>query len=230
MMLLHLAGHSGAGKTRLLTALPARGVTAPRAVLCTSRLPRDAEIHGRDYYFLTRGAVAALPRESFFVGPVREQLQAVDLVQLEEDLKNNLLVLVEIHPTLWPGLKQAMTDRLGDRLRTASVFMTAVDPEAIRAMPDNDARGRYIRTEVERTLTWRAKDSSASIGRRVASAVGEILKALGLDGRTDYDRVLHSSPEGPDGQDDWTRGGAPVGRAGRALDEFVQFVEETRNA
>lgn len=226
-MLLHLTGHSGAGKSRLLAALPERGVTCPRAVLYTSRLPRAGEMHGRDYYFLSRGALAALPEEDFFVGPVRDLLQAVDLAQLQEDLESNDLVLIEIHCDLWPGVRAAVSRRVGSRLRTASIFMTAVDPAAIEVLPDNNARASYIESEVERILTWRGKDAPKKIARRAKSAVDEILKALGLDGKTDYDRIFHSSPEGPDGEDDWTRGGTPVGRAKAVLDDFAKLAGMT---
>src|SRR5436305_295791 len=95
MMLLRLSGHSGAGKSRVTAALSRFGVTCPRAVLYTSRAARDGEIHGRDYYFLSRGAIAALPRSDFYMGSVREMLQAVDLSQLEIELQSNRLVLVE---------------------------------------------------------------------------------------------------------------------------------------
>ena len=122
MLLLRLSGHSGAGKSRLTAALPRFGVTCPRAVVYTSRLSREGEAHGRDYYFLSRAAINALPREDFYVGPVREMLQAVDFDQLELDLKANDLVLVEIFHTLWPGLEKRIKDRIGNELRTASIW------------------------------------------------------------------------------------------------------------
>jgi guanylate kinase len=90
MLLLRLSGHSGAGKSRLTAALPNLGVTCPRTVLYTSRLARPGEVHGQDYYFLSYGAINALPSSDFFVGPVREMLQGVDLSQLESDLKSNM--------------------------------------------------------------------------------------------------------------------------------------------
>ena len=83
MLLLRLSGHSGAGKSRLLAELPKLDITCPRAVLYTSRLARTGERHGQDYYFLSRSAIAALPAADFYIGPVREMLQAVDLSQLE---------------------------------------------------------------------------------------------------------------------------------------------------
>jgi hypothetical protein len=227
MILLHLAGHSGAGKSRLIAALPKCGISVPRAVLYTSRAPRDGEVHGRDYYFLSKGAIAALPRESFFVGNVREMLQAVDLQQLQESLESeaHFLVLVEIFADLWPDLRARIAERFGGELSTASVFLTAVDPEIVKALSDNEIRGRYIHNEVERILTWRQKDEADKVASRAKSAVDEVLAAVGQSGDHKYDYILHSSAEGPDGADDWTRAEAPVGRAKQVLDTVVGLVK-----
>lgn len=233
MILFHLGGHSDAGKSRLMAALPSRGIYVPRAVLYTSRQPRDGEIHGVHYYFASKGAIAALPADRFFVGPVRRMLQAVDLVQLEDDLTSgeNKLVLIEIFSDLWPKLLTELTYRpsiqhIEGGLRTVSVFLTAVDPDIVRALPDNAIRGRYVEGEVQRYLVWRGKDEPDQVAARAKSAVGEVLGALGLipgQGST-YDLVLHSSPEGPDGHDDWTRSQQPIGRAGEVLETVVQLL------
>lgn len=230
MMLVRLSGHSGAGKSRLTAALPKHGVQCPRAVIYTSRLARDDEVHGKDYYFLSRSAIAALPSAAFFVGPVREMLQAVDLDQLEQDIRSNDVVLIEIFHALWPELELQVKARVGNDLRTASVFMTAVDPDHLRSLPDDNARGEHIRTEVTEILTIRAKDEESKIKKRAASAVDEILTAIGPDGAKQYARVFHSSPEGPDKNDDWTREAAPIGRAKEVLNEFVRFVKDHRGA
>lgn len=224
MMLVRLSGHSGAGKSRLIASLPSVGVECQRAVLYTSRPARDGEIHGRDYYFLSRGAIAALPGWSFHIGPVREMLQAVDLDQLEADLRTNSVVMIEIFADLWPGLITRMEERMGCVIPTASVFMTAVDPEAIRSQPESN-RAQFIQDEVERILTWRAKDELDKIKKRAKSAVKEVLTAIGPNGRDVYTKVFHSSPEGPDGEDDWTRYERPEGQAKAVLDEFGAFFK-----
>jgi hypothetical protein len=51
MMLLRLSGHSGAGKTRLINALPQYGISCPKVLRYTSRPARKEEVHGLDYYF-----------------------------------------------------------------------------------------------------------------------------------------------------------------------------------
>ena len=169
MLLVRLSGHSGAGKSRLTAALPDHGLSCPRAILYTSRPVRDGEYHGRDYYFLSQSAIAALPADGFFVGPVRdEMLQAVDINQLEQDLKNSDLVLIEIFHTLWPDVERRIKQRLGDTLPTTSVFMTAIDPDHLRAMSDDTARADYIQTEVTKILNCRGKDKPAKIPKRAA--------------------------------------------------------------
>ena len=221
-MLVRLSGHSGAGKSRLIAALPGRQITCPRTVLYTSRPRRDEEQHGSDYYFLSRAVIAALPTSDFYVGPVREMLQAVDLSQLEDDLLSGSLVMVEIFADLWPGLIKRLDERMQRSVPNVSVFMTAVDPHTISVQPE-PRRREFIQAEVERILTWRGKDSADKIKPRARSAVGEILTALGPDGSRLYTRVFHSSPEGPTGQDEWTQNSEPTGTAKRVLDEFISF-------
>jgi hypothetical protein len=229
MILLRLSGHSGAGKTRLVNALPKFGITCPKVLRYTSRPPRKDEHHGQDYYFMSRSFIEKLPEEDFLVGPVRNMLQAFDLNQIELDLKGNDIVLVEIYPDLWPRLMDKMHDRLGNKLKTASVFMTAVDPAYIAAMPDDRAKSSYIIAEVRKNITRRNMDSAKDIEIRASSAAKEILEALGPAGSSLYDKILYSAPEGPDGQDDWTREEQPIGQAKIAMDEFIGFYAELRH-
>lgn len=222
-MLVRLSGHSGAGKSRLIAKLPHYKITCPRAILYTSRPARDGEVHGKDYYFLTRSAIAALPRLDFHVGPVRSMLQAVDLAQVEADLKASSLVMVEIDAGLWPGLLARLEERMQSTVPTVSVFMTAVDPERVRSFPDQQGKEQFVRAEVERILRWRKKDPEEKIPERADSAVRDVLPAVGPEGGQLYTKVFHSSPEGPDGQDEWTREAEPVGRARQVLEEFAEF-------
>jgi hypothetical protein len=225
MILLRLSGHSCAGKTRLIHALPQYGISCPKVLRYTSRPPRREELHGHDYYFMSRAFIESLPEKDFLVGPVRNMLQAFDLKQLEIDLKMNALVLIEIYPDLWPKLLARMAECLGGPLTTASIFMTAVDPVYLRKLPDEKAQSDYIRREVEKFLILRNKDEGQDIQVRSQYAAGEILEAISPEGERMYSRILHSAPEGPDGKDDWTREGLPVGRAKAAIEEFIAFYQ-----
>jgi hypothetical protein len=222
MLLLRLSGHSGAGKTRLVAALPRYGITCPTVVRYTSRLARPEEQHAKDYYFLSRAAIMALPASDFYVGPVREMLQAVDLSQLEIDLRSSDAVMVEIYPDLWPGLLSRIQERVGCVVPNSSVFMTAVHRKAILALPEQN-RAPFIEAEVERILRWRNKDAPDKVRIRAKSAVDEILTAISPEGSQDYARILDSAPEGPDEEDEWTREAEPIGDAERVLDEFIAF-------
>lgn len=225
MILLRLSGHSGAGKSRLRAALPRLGLSCPQVVLYTSRVAREGEIHGKDYYFLSRAAIEALPREPFFVGPVRNMLQAVDLTQLVLDLKANDLVIIELFHSLWPDLTKRLASELGKDLKTTSVFMTAIDPSYLRTLEQHQA-SQHIRAEVKKILERRKKDTSNDIARRSESAVTEILEAIRSEGAKQYARVFFSAPEGPDKDDDWTCEEQPVGRAKQMLEEFVAFLTD----
>ena len=166
VVLLRLSGPSGSGKSRLIQALRRRGVLCRRAVLATSRPPRDGEVHGLDYYFLPQAVIAALSGDTWLVAPVHDTLQGVDLSQLETDLTSAGIVLIEIYHELWPELVARMTKRLGSMLRTESIFMTALDPSSLRGLSSDAERAGVIRTKVEQVLLERGKDSLDAIEMR----------------------------------------------------------------
>ena len=222
MFLVRLSGHSGAGKSRLLAASKASGLNFHRHILYTSRSPLSGETDGKDYYFRSRKTIEQLPQERFIVRPVRQMLQAVDIDTLEHDLRSNKLVIVEIHYKLWPDVKTAIIERLGKQLKTLSVYLTTVDPSFLRDVCAEEAAIR-IRESVERILTFRGRDSSEEIHQRADSAVEEVLGAL--RNKNAYDSIIFSAPEGPNGQDDWTRDISPVGQAAQALKEFLSLIK-----
>jgi hypothetical protein len=228
MILLRLSGHSCAGKTRMLEALSKYGISIQKVLRYTSRPARPGESHGQDYYFMSRSFIEMLPEKDFLIGPVRNMLQAFDLHQLETDLKGNGLVLIEIYPALWPLLLERLSKRLKENLFTASVFLTAVDPEKILAITDAEAKRTYISKEVRKMLIIRGKDDSKDIEIRAEYAAREVLDALGPEGKLIYSRIIHSAPEGPDGKDDWTRKEEPVGRARTAIEEFISFYNSVK--
>lgn len=225
MILLCVSGHSGAGKSRLLKEIENRGVPFRRTVLFTTRSPRPGEVNGVDYHFVTRERLARMPAESYYVGGVREMLQAVDLVKLESDLRTGELVIVEIYHKLWAGLEEAIRSRVGRCLKTASVFLCALNTEKLQSYDGKRARCT-IEDEVRNILLRRAVDGDSNIAGRAASAADEVLEAL--HGSQRYDRILLTSPEGPNGEDDWTSPGGPRGRAAEAVEDFVEFIDVLR--
>ena len=75
-------------------------------------------------------------------------------------------------------------------------------------------------------LLFRNKDEIKDIQVRANAAAGEILEALSPNGRKMYAKIIHSAPEGPDGEDDWTREENPVGNALKAIMEFRTLITQ----
>ncbi len=225
MILLRLSGHSGAGKTPLINLLPKYGINCKKVVRYTSRLPRMGETPGEDFIFKSREYIKSLPEKDFLVGPVRNIVQAFDLRQIEKDLRKNDILLVEIYPDLWPALISRLEERMQQKITTASVFMTAVDPAMIRKFGKKTEKAGYISSEVYKILLNRNKDNLEDIKVRAHAAQDEILEALSPEGEKMYAKILHSAPEGPDGEDDWTREEKPVGQAKVVLEEFIAFYQ-----
>lgn len=224
MILIRLSGHSCAGKTRLVNALPQFGISCPKVLRYTSRMPRTEEKEGEDYFFRSREFIESLPEKDFLIGQVRNMLQAFDLRQIESDLRSHDLLLIEIYPSLWPKLLSRLEERLPEKLVTASVFMTAVNPLAIMNFKKKVEKAGYITSEVYKMLLFRNKDEVEDIKVRAHAAAGEIMEALSPEGRKLYDKIIHSAPEGPDNEDDWTREGKLAGKALEAIGEFRELL------
>ncbi len=62
-----IAGPSGSGKTTLTNALLERYPTLTRGVTVTTRLPRSAEIDGKDYHFVSAERFAEMARMEAFL-------------------------------------------------------------------------------------------------------------------------------------------------------------------
>ena len=222
-LLVRLSGHSGAGKSRLVSALQAHGIHFTKTVLYTSRPPRPNERPGVDYHFSTSESIEELRAKGFVVGTVHRTLQAVDVDELASHLALSDFVLIEISDALWPHVYEKLISCRVKVPKLVAVFLTAVDPDQVNSLPRDKAAG-LIRGRCENILRWRGTDSDALILDRCDAAVGEIFRAL--DEPSPYDAVIYSAPEGPDGEDEWTREVQPVGQAAKTLQRFVKVIME----
>ncbi|MFZ5591743.1 MAG: guanylate kinase [Bacillota bacterium] len=132
-LLLVISGPSGAGKGTLCRALCQRCPQISLSVSATTRPPRSGEVHGREYFFLSRddfeervkaggflewatylGNYYGTPRE-----PVQKMLAQGRDVVLEIDVQGGLqvrksypsAVLIFILPPDWQTLKQRLLGR-----------------------------------------------------------------------------------------------------------------------
>ena len=221
MKLICISGHSGAGKSRFLAELDKMKIDFHKVVLLTSRQPRDNEVHGKDYYFLPKAHIESLPQNSFFVGKVHDMTQGIDLIQLKDDLVSNNIVIMDLYYKLWPPLKRFLDKKFNQKVQTLSIFLTALDPVYLKSISIEEAKD-FIEKEIKRILSWRNKDSETSIQSRCKSAQEEMLNVLFNE--YSFDKTIYSAPEGPDGEDDWTKDDEPQGQASLALREFVSLI------
>lgn len=165
----------------------------------------------------------ALPHDDFFIGHVHSMCQALDLNQMELDLRTSEGVVLDLYDQFWPDVIDHISSRLGSQVRTISVCMSAIDPGDIFSLPEAD-RADFIEGSVRRILEVRGKNLPQDIEVRATSAVREILDAFGPHRARKYELLLHSAAEGPDGKDEWTQYDHPVGQAEAAFDQFMALL------
>ena len=147
---------SGAGKTSLVTRLLEAEPGIRLSVSHTTRAPREGEVDGREYHFVTRAAFEAMIAAGDFLehADVYGNYYGTSRRWIEQELAGEHDVLLEID---WQGA-----------LQVRKLFPRMV---GIFILPPSLA-------ELRRRLTDRGKDSPAVIERRMASAREEISHVL----------------------------------------------------
>lgn len=138
---LFVMGMSGSGKTRLAqkieAAMPAY---FKRITQCTTRKPREGEVEGEDYYFLSDKEYDKHDRMGWLIGQVREELLPARYGTPMRDLnpsKTNILVLsIE-------GFLDAMS-KMRPEDSFDVVFIKNVKPEVAREGRKQEAEEIYI--------------------------------------------------------------------------------------
>lgn len=110
--LLVLYGKSGVGKDTILNeTIEANPNIFHRVVSCTTRPPRDGEVHGKDYYFLTTEEMldeAIIPNNLLEISKFNHWYYGITLSSLVPD-KINIAVL---NPEGIANLQKNHTDKL----------------------------------------------------------------------------------------------------------------------
>jgi guanylate kinase len=147
---------SGAGKTSLVNAMleVERGIRL--SVSFTTRAPREGEVAGREYHFVSREAFEKMIAEGDFLehANVYGNYYGTSRRWIESELEGEHDVLLEID---WQGAAQLRGLFPG----MVGIFILPPSLEELR-----------------RRLTGRGKDSAESIERRMASAREEISHVL----------------------------------------------------
>jgi guanylate kinase len=168
-----ITGPSGAGKGTLIRALLPRVPDLELAVSATTRLRREGEIEGRDYYYLSEADFARRVANGEFLehityvsgqryGTLREEVERIGnegrITVLELETEGALKVAEEL-----PGV--------------VTVFVTAP------------------RAELERRLRERATESAGEIGERLDLAESQLLQASLFDHVVENDDLAHALDE-----------------------------------
>ena len=172
--ILVLSGPSGAGKSTIINAASDEIGEYYFSISTTTRAPREGEMHGREYFFVTREEFEEDIKAGNFLEyaqvhgnyygtslkPVREALDAGKLVIFDIDVQGHRLV------------RAKMNDN------TTSAFIT---PPTLK--------------ELEKRLRDRSTDSEEVIARRVENAKDEIRAVGEYDFTIINDRVEEAARE-----------------------------------
>ncbi len=154
-----VAAPSGAGKTSLVNALVARHDDIRLSVSHTTRPPRDGEVDGRDYHFVSQASFAEMRDKGDFLesATVFDNSYGTSSVAVQEMLAQGLDVILEID---WQGAQQVRNN-----------------------LPD--ATGIFIlppsKTTLEQRLRNRGQDNEEIIARRMRDAENEISHYVEFD-------------------------------------------------
>ena len=154
-----LAGPAGSGKTTLCDRLVDENDHLERVVTCTTRAPREGEIDGVDYYFLSDDQFDAKVEAGEFLewahvhtyryGTLKSTIEA----KLEEDV--DLVMNIDVQGVASVQEAARSQPMIGQRLVTVFIMPASFD-------------------ELKERLRVRGKDDEAEISRRIESAEKEI--------------------------------------------------------
>ncbi|WP_297217938.1 guanylate kinase [uncultured Desulfovibrio sp.] len=158
-MPLVISAPSGAGKTTLIRRLREEFPHFAYSVSCTTRAPRDGEVDGQDYHFLSRERFETLRGQGYFAewAEVHGNLYGTPLGPLREMLRQGRDVLFDIDVQGARQLKASLAE---------ATFVFVLPPDM---------------KELERRLRLRGQDTEETIARRLHNACQELREAPWYD-------------------------------------------------
>ncbi len=224
--LVILSGPSCVGKGPLLAALrkyhPEIEFAEP--VFCHSRKPRlkratgQYETHGVDYYFFPYSMIDGLDRTRFIVGPLRSDIQALDMSQVLELIDSHGLVITEAYITFIDPLKEWLARHGPADIEVRTVFLSPMSDSEITAAAaaSGKTREQVVYENQLAKITARGEDPPGKTEERARNAWAEMQYAHRYT-----DHIVCRA-----GEDDTGEWGEPLGpEAARVLGEFLAVIE-----
>jgi len=166
--LIVVSGPSGAGKSTLIRAALDSVPKLAYSVSATTRAPREGEIDGRDYIFLSREEFEKWISEGRFLewAEYSDNLYGTPEQSVEEFLRDGLSVILEIELQGARKVRQKRPDAV-------MIFVQAPSLE-----------------ETRKRLEGRATEDSEALERRMTTALSEV------SARSEFDyEVVNDDPE-----------------------------------
>ncbi|MDD4702455.1 MAG: guanylate kinase [Desulfovibrio sp.] len=156
---LVISAPSGAGKTTLVQRLLREFPQFGYSISCTTRKPRQGEVDGKDYVFLSREEFELRRTQGYFAewAEVHGNLYGTPLAPVKESLQRGQDVIFDI-----------------DVQGAAQLKLSLVEAVFIFILPPSMA-------ELERRLRSRALDDEATIERRMTNARQEMRESHWYD-------------------------------------------------
>ena len=158
-IILIISAPSGAGKTTLCRALMERFSSMKESVSYTTRTPREGEVHGVDYFFVSRQEFQHMIDSDAFAewAEVHGNLYGTALATIDEARKNGIDLVLDIDCQGARRLKEQIE-------RCVYIFILPPSMEELRRRLDN-----------------RSSDAREAIDLRIERAAGEIREARWYD-------------------------------------------------
>ena len=136
MKLVILSGPSGVGKSPAVHALKKMYRSEMSRVgtvtLFTSRAKRLNEVEGRHYHFRSRKEILGFDRSRFLVVKVRQDVQAIDVDEVKQNLKKFDVLFAEVYPTLGMHLSSMLPGVPTTRIAMVPFSSSQLNEEAAR--------------------------------------------------------------------------------------------------
>ena len=132
--LIVISAPSGCGKTTIVEALISRRPDLKRSISYTTRSPRAGEVHGRDYFFISREEFLEKKKKNFFLesAEVFSQHYGTSREFVADHMNRGISIVLAIDVQGMKQLKQS-----GQDLSLVSIFIMPPSEEVLRNRLEN---------------------------------------------------------------------------------------------